>query len=163
VSQEALLEERLHRIKTAVALEKPDRVPVVLEYAGFAARVTHTPYPEFLLNFGRSVEVMMQAYQEVAEVGQADAISYGCFSPYGLSYLWLSQVRVPGVDLPDDISYQVVEEELMTPGDYDRILQEGWPTFYRTFVRDKVLHGVPSAHLPSNQTPVDVRGAWARL
>ncbi len=34
VSQEVLLEERLHRIKTAVALEKPDRVPIVLEYAG---------------------------------------------------------------------------------------------------------------------------------
>ncbi len=163
MSQEVLLEERLRRIKTAVALEKPDRVPVVLEYAGFAARVTDTPYPEFLLNFGRSVEVMMQAYQKVAAAGQADAVSYGCFSPYGLSYLWLSQVRVPGVDLPDEVSYQVVEEELMTPEDYDRILQQGWPTFYRTFLREKVLHEVPPDHLPSNQPPVDVREAWAGI
>ena len=38
-----LLVERLARIKKAVALEPPDRVPVVLEYAGFASRVTETP------------------------------------------------------------------------------------------------------------------------
>ena len=45
-----LYNERLNRIKTAVALEKPDRIPVVLEYGAFAAHVTNTPLPDFLLN-----------------------------------------------------------------------------------------------------------------
>jgi hypothetical protein len=163
MSQHALLEERLHRIQQAVALEKPDRVPVVLEYCGFAARVTDTPYPEFLLNLRRSVEVMIQAYHKVAEVSSADAINYGCFSPYGLSYLWLSQVRIPGVDLADDVSYQVMEQEIMTLEDYDRILREGWPRFYRSFVEETILHDVPPEYLPSNQLPVDVRGEWAKI
>ena len=46
----SLLNERLTRIKQAVALERPDRVPVVLEYGAFAAHVTNTPLPDFLLN-----------------------------------------------------------------------------------------------------------------
>ena len=43
-----LYDERLNRILKSVALEKPDRVPVVLEYSGFAAHVTKTPMAEFL-------------------------------------------------------------------------------------------------------------------
>jgi hypothetical protein len=34
--KDRLLNERLGRILTLVALKKPDRVPVVLEYAGLA-------------------------------------------------------------------------------------------------------------------------------
>ena len=45
-----LLTQRESRILAAVALEKPDRVPVVLEYAGYAATVTGMPLPEFLRN-----------------------------------------------------------------------------------------------------------------
>ncbi len=163
MNTENLLAERLARINRAVALESPDRVPVVLEYAGFAPRVTNTPYSEFLLDPNRSVEVMIEAYRMVAEVGDADAVNYGRFSPYSLGYLWLSKVRVPGVDLEEDEPYQVVETESMTRDDYDRILREGWPQFYGTFIREKVLDGVPPEVLPLNQPPIDVRAEWAKL
>jgi hypothetical protein len=153
----------LARIKKTVALEAPDRVPVVLEYAGFAARVTQTPYSEFLLDLKRSAEVMIEAYRMVGEVGEADAMNYGRFSPYALAYLWLSRVRVPGVDLPADEPYQVVETESMTRDDYDRILEEGWPRFYVNFLEEKVLDGVPAGFLPLNQPPMDTRGEWAKL
>lgn len=158
-----LLEESLARIMKAVALQRPDRVPVVLEYASFAARVTNTPLPDFLLNLRKSVEVMIEAYKLVTQVGQADAINYGRFSPYGLCYLWLSKVKVPGVDLPVDASHQVLEKELMTRNDYDLVLREGWPKFYRAFMKEKVLDDVPPAVLPSNQPTVDSKEAWAKL
>jgi hypothetical protein len=54
----SLYTERLDRIKTAIALEKPDRIPVVMEYGAFAAHVTNTPLPDFLLNLKKSVEVI---------------------------------------------------------------------------------------------------------
>jgi len=47
LENERLLAERLKRISTAVALEQSDRVPVVLEYSGFAAYVTGHPCPHF--------------------------------------------------------------------------------------------------------------------
>ena len=148
---------------TSVALEKPDRVPVVLEYAGFAARVTNTPLPDFLLHLPRSLEVMMDAYKLVTRAVEADGVNYGRFSPYGLSYLWLSKVRVPGVDLPDDASYQVAEKEIMTQDDYSRILKEGWPSFFESFMRERILDDVPPRFLPRNQPPVDVVKEWARI
>jgi hypothetical protein len=151
------------RIRTAVALERPDRVPVVLEYGAFAAHVTQTPLPEFLLDLRRSVEVMMAAYELVTKGAEADGVNYGRFSPYALSYLWLSKVRVPGVDLPTDVSYQVVEKENMTREDYDLILKEGWPRFLESFMRDRILNDVPPEHLPRNQLPVDVVREWAKI
>jgi len=162
MKQETLANDRLTRIKKSVALQKPDRVPVVLEYSSFAARVTNTPLPEFLLNIKKSVEVMIQAYQLVAEGGETDAVNYGKFSPYGLSYLWLSEVRVPGVDLPEDVSYQVVEKEMMTKEDYDRILEKGWPAFYKNFVKERIFASVPPEYLPSNQPAVNDTKEWAK-
>jgi len=163
VNSKSLLNERLHRIKKAVALEKPDRVPVVMEYGAFAAHVTNTPLPEFLLNLKKSVEVMIEAYRLVADVAEADAVNYGRFSPYNLCYAWLSKVKVPGVDLPEEISYQVIEEELMTREDYDRILALGWPRFFSSYMKERVFKDVPPEYLPANQEPVDVCKEWAKF
>ena len=50
---------RLTRILKAVALEKPDRTPVVLEYSGFAAYVTHTQMAEYLRSPKTNLETMI--------------------------------------------------------------------------------------------------------
>lgn len=158
MGEEALLQERLARIEKAVALEKPDRTPIVLEYAGFAARVTNTPLPEFIGSLAKSVETMIQAFHLV---GDADAINYGAFSPYGLCFLWMSKIKVPGVELPDDVPHQVAETELMKVEDYDRILDQGWPVFFDTFMKERVLDDVPPELLPWNQKPVNYKRQWA--
>lgn len=152
---------RLARIMDAVALKTPDRTPVVLEYSSFAALVTGTPFPEFLLDLKRSVEVMIQAFELATAQNSADAINYGRFSPYALAYAWLSKVRVPGVDLPPEASYQVVEKEVMTESDYDRILEEGWPAFRNRILAEKIFNDLPPRYLPANQPPVDIVGPWA--
>jgi hypothetical protein len=72
-------------------------------------------------------------------------------------------VRVPGVDLPEDTPYQVVEKELMTREDYDEILSQGWPHFYGRLLQEKVLDHVPADLLPLSQPPIDVRSAWATV
>jgi hypothetical protein len=164
MNKQALLDTRMNRILKAVSLEEaPGRVPVVLEYASFAARVTKTPQSEFLLNLERSIEVMIQAWHLVAEKTEADAINYGRFSPYNLSFGWLSKVAVPGVDLPENVPYQVIEKELLTTGDYDAILEQGWPKFYRTFLQERVFNDVPHEYLPWNQPAVDARAEWGKI
>jgi hypothetical protein len=115
-----LSEQRQNRIFQAITLQKPDRIPVILEYAGFAARVTQTPLSDFSRSIPKSVELMIRAFQMV---GDADAVNYGLYTPYGLSYLWMSKVRVPGVDLPEDAACQVVESELMATEDYDKLIR----------------------------------------
>ena len=76
MNEAELFAQRQTRMFRAVALEKPDRVPVVLEYAGFAASITGTPLSEFLGSIARSVEVMIEAFNAV---GNADGIDYGAY------------------------------------------------------------------------------------
>jgi len=68
------MEKRLNRILKAVSLETPDRVPVALEYAGFAASATQTPMFEFISSRAAATQTMIQAYELV---GGGDAINYG--------------------------------------------------------------------------------------
>ena len=72
----------------------------------------------------------------------------------------MSKVAVPGLDLPGDEMWQVVETELMTRGDYDRLLDMGWPDFFNEFMSQKILRGVPQQYLPPDRKSPDVQKAW---
>jgi len=150
-------QRRLNRILKTVALEEADRTPVVLEYSGFAAYVTGTRMAEFLRSPAANLAAMVQTYRMV---GGGDAINYGSFWPYGLCYDFMARVAVPGVDLPDDAMWQVVETELMTRADYDRLLDVGWPAFFDDFMKARVLKGVPDAYLPPRRKSPGVQKAW---
>lgn len=131
----ALLEERKERILKAIALEETDRTPVVLEYAGFAPRVTGHTLGEFVGDLRRSAEIMMEAWDKV---GGADAVEYPSYTPANLAFLWMSKVLVPGVDLPEDQHWQVLEQELMKPEDYDAALEMGWMEFVGAFMTERI-------------------------
>jgi len=152
-----LYNTRLARILKAVALEKPDRTPVVLEYSGFAAYVTDTRMAEFLRCPATNLETMIRAFDMV---GNADAINYGSFWPYGLCYDYMSKVSVPGVDLPEDEMWQVVESELMTRDDYDLILSQGWPEYSKAYLTQRIFNEVPDDYLPPQRKFPDARKAW---
>jgi hypothetical protein len=173
-----LYQQRLDRILKAVALEEPDRTPVVLEYSGFAAHVTGTQMAEFLHSPTKNIQTMIEAYDLIAEgndliaegndliaegndlFGSGDAINYGSFWPYALSYDFMAKVRVPGVELSADDMWQVQEYELMQPGDYDRILEMGWPEFFDEFMKNRVFDDAPPDFFPPQRKPVDVREMW---
>jgi len=159
MQKEDAYQSSLARILKAVALEKPDRVPVVLEYAGFAAHVTQTPMADFLGDPEKNLQTMIEAYHMV---GGADAVNYGSFWPYNLCYSFMSKVRVPGVDLPKNDMWQVIETELMTRDDYDRIVDLGWPTYFKEFMEEKIINDVPASYLPPRRKAPDAQSAWRK-
>jgi len=140
-----------------VALEEPDHIPVVLEYSGFAAYATGTGMADFLGSPAKNLETMIAAWKLI---GGADAINYGSFWPYGLCYDFMSKVAVPGIDLPDNEMWQVVETELMRRADYDRLLDLGWPDFFNEFMTQRILQDVPQQYLPPARKSPDVQKAW---
>ena len=154
---ESLYQARLERILKAVALERPDRVPVVLEYSGFAAYVTGTRMAEFLRCPETNLATMIRAFEMV---GEADAINYGSFWPYNLCFSYMSKISVPGVDLPEDDMWQVVESELMTRDDYDLILKQGWKKYAEEYLDQRIFHEVPSDYLPPKRKSPDAQKAW---
>ncbi|MGD1970760.1 MAG: uroporphyrinogen decarboxylase family protein [Desulfobacterales bacterium] len=157
MSKEKVYQQRLERILKTIALEKPDRTPVVLEYSGFAAYVTNTQMADFLSSPTKNLETMIQAY---LMVGDGDAINYGSFWPYGLCYDFMSKVAVPGIDLPENDMWQVVETKLMTREDYDLIVDSGWQKYFNKFMAEKILNDVPAEYLPPQRKSPGVQNAW---
>jgi len=140
--------ERRKRIMDTIHLKETDRVPVVLEYAGFAARAVGVPMNEYVSSCEYSTQVMIRAYQKI---GGGDGINYAASGCYSLATLYLSKVRMLGVDLPWDDELQVHESELMKRSDYDRILEMGWPAFFKKFLKQKIYDDAKQELLPENQ------------
>ena len=155
----SFITDRYNRIQRAVNLEPQDRIPVVLEYSGFAAHITGTPMAEYISSPSTATDTMIQAYQMI---GQADAINYGSFNPYGLCELFGAKVKIPGHDLPDDSMWQVVETEVMKHEDYDKILEMGWEPFFNGFI-EKLLKGADPQLMNAGCKPIDVRKKWAEI
>ena len=124
MSNEALYQQRYDRIKKAIALEPVDQVPVVLNGPGFFPRFVGMSIAEYSSHPARAAAATLAALQRLDDV---DGVNGGTvFSPYLLSGLWLSRVKVPGKDLPPESLWQVQEAEMLTPEDYDLIIDKGW-------------------------------------
>jgi len=137
-----LFQERLNRIQTAVALGRPDRVPVVTACTGFAARYTHTKMADFCSNPKLAAEIMLRTIQDMGEI---DGAQFALFSPYLLSMGIGCKVDIPGVELPEDAPYQIHETELMQESDYDFIIQKGYDDFYGKHLEENLPDTI--AHL----------------
>ncbi|MCL6477280.1 MAG: uroporphyrinogen decarboxylase [Peptococcaceae bacterium] len=135
MANKALYEERKARVAKAVALEKTDRVPVVLEYSAFAARVQNMPLSEFASSSLIAAEAIIKT---IEKVGGADGVDYGSIFPPILSFAWLSKIKIPGIDLPDNELWQVAEAELMKREDYDRVIEEGWPNWLMSYFTERL-------------------------
>ncbi|NPV58142.1 MAG: uroporphyrinogen-III decarboxylase [Actinobacteria bacterium] len=130
-----LYEERLERILTAVRLERPDRVPVVPLGDSFCARHQGVKLSEFCTNPELSNQVMLKCFMELGEV---DGIQHTNFYVHNLSTAWLSRLKIPGRDLPEDELWQVDEVELMSESDYDAIINDGFRPFIERFYLERL-------------------------
>jgi hypothetical protein len=126
-----LYAERLQRIKKAVALEKPDRVPVVPLGDSFAAKLVGEKLTVFCS--GRPEDANKTMIRAFTSLGEIDGIQHASFDANMLSTIWLSKVKMPGQELPEDSLWQVEEQELMSPDDYDVIISKGWQEFVGDF------------------------------
>lgn len=132
MSNEALYQERYNRIKNAIALEPVDQVPIAYMGTAFAPRWMGMTIAEYCANPESTARVNL----EVSKRLDVDAVN---LAPAGritalLTAIWMSRLGVPGRDLPEDSLWQVREAEVMTPEDYDAILNMGWDAFYGSYL-----------------------------
>lgn len=130
----SIYQERLDRIKAAVALEPVDRLPFVMGGNAVNAAITGTSIGEYCADMKVNCDTNLKGYQLIGDV---DAVQSMIFEPYLLSTCWLSEVKVPGQELPDDELWQIHEKELMTQEDYDIILEGGFGPWYQKFLVKK--------------------------
>ena len=119
-SPETLYEQRERRFDDAVALRKPDRVPVVL---GAEFPMTRQQ--------GMSNREALYDYDGMAAAWKASLLEYdwdmaptplGLLPGRSMELLKIKQYRWPGHDLPDDAPYQFVEGEYLRDDEYDEFL-----------------------------------------
>ena len=67
-------------------------------------------------------------------LGAIDGIQHASYNVAALTTIWLSKVKWPGRDLPENELWQVEELELMTPDDYDAIVKDGYAAWLQTFI-----------------------------
>lgn len=120
----------IERTWAAIRLEKPDRVPVVPELtpdpAAHLAGVT-------MAQVCSDSQVAQSAFLKVFDdYGGWDSAFGGPITPVQMqaANIYPMKMRIPGRDLPDDYMFQLVEEEIMKPEDYNKICDMGIDRFY---------------------------------
>jgi uroporphyrinogen-III decarboxylase len=118
------------RLWAAIRLERPDRVPVVPTLLPEpAATLAGVSQAEVAGDVETAVKAVFHVFDEVG----------GWENPYPASYTPLQlqaggvfpmPMRIPGVDLADDIPYQLDEKELLVPEDYEALAELGFERFY---------------------------------
>ncbi len=120
------------RIATVLALDAPDRVPVGPLLDHFAATYAGISKARLMTDSEARIDAVLRTAHDlgpwdltfVAETANAALLQRGV--PL--------RVRLPGKDLPDDEIHQFEEQEILTPGDYDRVIEKGFLPFTRDVV-----------------------------
>ena len=123
---EQLYEEREKRVRDAIQLREPDRVPVRLETHSFPARYAGVPVssiyyePAFWKEATRKtiLDFEPDIYQGTVFPNSGEALEL--LDPKHLAW--------PGGTLPPDVAHQNIEQEYMKPEEYDLFLTD--PTDY---------------------------------
>ena len=118
------------RLQAAIRLEKPDRIPVVPTLlpepvAGLAGLSGAQVCSDNRLLIESTLGIF-------DEYGGWDAMYPIGATPVQMQAMgtFPMKMRIPGVDLPDDYMFQLDEQEVMKPEDYDTICEKGLDKFY---------------------------------
>ena len=133
MSNETLYQERYDRIQKAIRLEPVDRVPVVFMGVAFAPRYNGMTIAEFCADPEAAFRVNLATVKRLGDIDGVNLAGGGRITAL-LTSMWLSRLGVPGRDLPENSLWQVFEAEVMTPEDYDAIVQMGWGAFFGSYL-----------------------------
>jgi uroporphyrinogen-III decarboxylase len=118
---EELYREREKRVLDAIALKKPDRVPIMAIFSFFPARYSNMTVQEIMYD----PEKLWKAYWRTMTEFEPDMDQ----NPFGLRYLGpilealdFKQLLWAGHGLGPNLTYQFVEGEYMTADEYDHFL-----------------------------------------
>lgn len=134
-------EERLNRVKAAIALEPVDKIPMLSSGPAAYAAFAGVPLGDYVADMKLNCDVNLKMCQEF----NVDGTQAPIFSPQLLSMLWFSQVKIPGVDLDSNELWQVHEKELMKHSDYDYIIEHGYEAWQGEFLNRVFDHPMEKA------------------
>ena len=130
-----LYKKNLARTLNAVHMEKVDKIPFSYSGPAYMARRQGLKISEFVSDFDKAAEAAVNFCKSHPGI---DSIHSPTMEIKLLSRLWLSEVKIPGVDLPDDELWQLHEREQMTQEDYQKIIDVGYNAWVGQYLVEKV-------------------------
>lgn len=124
-----LYREREKRVIEAMALGKPDRVPIVPIFGSFAADYAGISRQDELYDLEKSFDASFKATVDFEPDMASSSLTFGPVLE-GLDY---RQLRWAGHGLPSDGGYQFVEGEYMKADEYDAFLHDPSDFIVRTY------------------------------
>lgn len=121
---------RRERVNAAVALEKPDRVPVMPMTISFPIRHQGMTQAEAWRDLDKAFQATVDTFNDL---GGFDILpKTNVYWPMLGGRFANAPVRnlIPGRQLPEDALLQIDERELFSREDYDRIASVGWNNFW---------------------------------
>jgi uroporphyrinogen-III decarboxylase len=123
---EQLYDERERRVRDAIELREPDRVPVRLETHAFPARYAGIPMAAKYYD----IDAWKEATKKTVLDFEPDIYQATVTAESGVAFELLDprHLRWPGGSLPADVAHQAIEQEYMRAEEYDLFLDD--PTDY---------------------------------
>ncbi len=121
-SQE-LYDEREKRVADAIALKKPDRVPIEVLFGFFPAKYSGLLVQDVMYDPDKLFQAQLKVVVDFAP--DMDMNPYGTrFLGPVLTALDFRQLKWPGHGLGPDVAYQFIEDEYMKADEYEHFLQD---------------------------------------
>ena len=155
-SVEQLLDEREKRVRDAIELRVPDRVPVTIQTGVFAAKYAGIPLSAMYYDHNAYREASLKTVLDFEPDTGASMVLVTSGVVMGL--LDTKHQRWPGGTLPPDIPYQFVEGEYMKADEYDLFLNDPSDFIFRYYLPR--IYGTlePLTTLPPFRTMIGGRG-----
>lgn len=131
----SIYDERVELYKKTVNFEN-ERPSTAFGGPATPAAHMNMSMKDYMFDTKNGFKAYLDYIKEIDAIASIDCLN----TPYpgkmnvGLSLLWLSQVKVPGRDLPDDSLWQVQEKALIEVEDYDFIIEHGYAEFQQKFL-----------------------------
>lgn len=135
-----LYEKNLHRILNAVQMKPVDKIPYSFNGPAYMAKRQGLSISEYLSSPKKATDAAIAFCKDHPGV---DSIHSPSMNVYALPILWLSEVKVPGIDLPDNELWQLHEMERMSFEDYLAINEKGYTKWVTKYLHDKVGDPMP--------------------
>ena len=131
----SLYDERLKRTLDAIHMDPVDKIPFSYSGPAYVARREGLKMSTFVSDFAAATEASVKFCQSHPGI---DSIHSPVMAVGLLPMLWLTQVRRPGVELPDDELWQLDEQEIISYDDYQKILDMGYGPWLDAFLKEKL-------------------------
>lgn len=119
LSSKALYDARVKRFHDAVALKRPDRVPIASVSAYFFYGYAGLSWKEAMYDYKKAADGVKESMKRLQwDMTPSVALSPGPV----MEFLGLKQYKWPGFDLPDGAMFQFLEGEYMSGDEYDELL-----------------------------------------